>query len=131
FVNTLYAFESNQKGGGPSTDWQAYYEATRLTQEELVATDVYTEYRNKLADAEFQKLITLQQEASKALAGQDHNAALLSGTRTRTQIVDDIAATQGWNPKNTNHMKSLSEFNKQLDTRILGEQALLKRELNA
>lgn len=131
FVNTLYAFETNQKGGGPSTDWQAYYQATRLSQEELVATDVYTEYRNKLADAEFQKLITLQQEATKALAGQDHNAALLSGTRTRTQIVDDIAATQGWNPKNTNHMKSLAEFNKQLDTRILGEQALLKRELNA
>lgn len=131
FVNTLYAFEANQKSGGPTTDWQAYYEATRKSQEDLIATDIYTEYRNKLADAEFQKLITLQQEAVKAQQGRDHDAALLSGTRTRTQIVDDIAASQGWNPKNRDNAKSMAEFNRQLDTRILGEQALLKRELNA
>lgn len=131
FVNTLYAFEANQKGGGPTTDWQAYYEATRKSQEDLIATDIYTEYRNKLADAEFQKLITLQQEAVKAQQGQDHDAALLSGTRTRTQIVDDIASAKGWNPKNIDKAKTMAAFNQQLDARILGEQAILKRELNA
>lgn len=131
FVNTLYAFESNQKSGGPTTDWQAYYEATRKSQEELVATDIYTEYRNRLADAEFQKLITLQQEATKALQGQDHDAALLSGTQTRTQIVDDIVAMKGWDSRNQNHAKSIGNLNQQLNTRILGEQAILKRALNA
>lgn len=131
FVNTLSAFESNRAKGGPETDWQAYYTATRMPAEELVRADLYTEYRNKLADAEFQKLMTLQAEAQKSLEGKTHDAALLANTRTRSQILDDIAAEQGWNMKQDSGKQKVAQLNRALDTRIMGEQALKGKELSA
>lgn len=131
FMNTLYSYEANRAKGGPVTDWKAYYQATRMTPEELARADLYTEYRNKTADAEFQKLISLQEEARKKLEGKQYDASLMANTRTRSQIVDDIAGQQGWNPKTSKGLEALAQFNKILDERILGEQELLGKPLKA
>lgn len=131
FVNTLYSYEANRNKGGPVTDWNAYYRTTQLSDRELAGMDMYTEMRNKAADAEFQKLITLQQEARKKLEGTQYDASLLANTRSRNDIVTDMINAQGWNNPKARQNEKIAEFNKVLDEKITGEQALKGKALTA
>lgn len=131
FVSSLYTYEENKTSGKMPMDWQAWTSAMRMPEEELASVDAYTEYRNKLDNEHFDRLLTMQREAQKKLSGAEYDKGLFANTRTRTQILDQISAEQGWDSKSTTGAKKIGEFNRVMDTRILGEQQIKGKELTA
>lgn len=131
FVSSLYTYEKNRASGVMPMDWKAWTDVTRMPEKELADVDAYTEYRNKLDDEHFDRLLTMQREARKKFNGEDYDKGLLANTRTRNQILDDIAAEQGWDPKRTSDQQLIAGFNRVLDERILAEQQAKGKELTA
>jgi len=128
FVNTLTSYEEKRAQGGVKTDWGAYAQLQSLEDEELVKTDIMTEYANKLGETELKQELNRQREARKKLGGQEHDEALLANTRTRSQIVEGIVDAQGWDKKK--NAEEIGQFNRVLSERILGEQAIKGGKLN-
>jgi soluble lytic murein transglycosylase-like protein len=125
--STLSSYETRRNKADQTTDWKFYDKAMNLSEEELSRADIFTEYRSHLGDAEFKQLEQLKREATKKLNGQEHDAGLLAGQRTRTQIVEDL--------RNQMDLKKddplLGKLNRALDVQIKGQSAILKRPLEA
>jgi soluble lytic murein transglycosylase-like protein len=117
FINVLTEFEAKLKKGDLVSDPKAYAKLQSLTDEELVKTDLMTEYANKLAWPELKAELNRQRETRKALAGEQHDSKLLEGTRTRTQIIGDIALENGWDRDDP----KLGQLGRILDQRIEGQ----------
>lgn len=128
FVNSLYEYENKRASNDLKTDWAAWAQFP-TDPEELANLDVYTEYRNKLGDTEFKQALEMKRAAVAKLAGQQYDSELLAGARTRSDLIADITAEQGWNTKYTAGQQSLAQFNRKLDERVIAEQAALKRRL--
>lgn len=130
FVNTLYAYQENKAKGTMPMDWNAWAEVKGMAPEDIVKVEPMT-LRNKLDDSHFDQWLTLYQEAQKKVRGQEHDESLLSNARTTSQIASDMAAAQGWKSTTTAGATAIAEFNKQLDSRILGEQQLKGSKLSS
>jgi hypothetical protein len=129
FVNGLYTYEGNKNSGKMPMDWQAWTDLP-TDPETLARMDVYTEYRNKLDDSHFDQLVKMQREAKKQLSGQEYDAGLFAGMRTRSQIVQDLFSQQGWSDKSSSGREAMAEFNRALDFRIAGEQEAKGKQLS-
>ena len=127
FLNTLAEFEAKRKRGDTATDWTAYAQLQSLSEEDFAKTDIMTEYGTKLGPVELKGELIRQRETKAKLMGKDHDEELLANTRTRREIVDDVASSQGWKKDSP----EFAMFNRRLDERILGEQAIKKSKLNA
>lgn len=127
FINTLTEYETKRNKGDTSTDWTAFAQLQSLTDEELVKTDIMTEYATKLGPVELKGELQRQRETRNKLQGKEHDEELLANARSRRDIVDDVARQQGWDNKSAD----LAQFNRVMDERILGEQAIKKGKLTA
>lgn len=127
FVNTLRTFESKRDNNDLKTDWNAYAQLQAMSDEEFVRTDIMTEYGTRLADAERKGELIRQRETRKKLEGQEHDSALLAGTRTRTQIVNDVQNEQGWKENDPR----IGQLNRRLDDLIKGQAQIKGKPLDA
>lgn len=130
FVNTLSTYEANRVSSAPMPmDWKAWTEVP-TDPKELAKIQPY-DWRNKLDDEHFDKLVNMQREAIAKEQGKQHDGALLANMRTTAQISSDMVNAQGWDPKTQSGASAIAEFNKQLDFRIAGEQAVKGEKLSA
>lgn len=113
FVNTLSAYESNRAKGGVKNDDQAWANFNQMLPEELLATDVYTEYRNKFDDEHFDKAVAMKKAAADAQRGDQSAKNLLNGTRTAQQILSDAVAGMAGDKETFR-----AELSKNLDIRM-------------
>jgi len=128
FVNSLYAYEANKTSGKMPMDWEVWTNIP-TDPKELAAIDPW-KYRNSLDNEHYDRLLTMRREAQKAETGAEHDKSLLANLRTRGQIVDDIVLSQNWDKRNSNDAKAIAAFNKKLDERITGEQAIADKPLS-
>ena len=91
--------ENRQKGIQPSTNWKDYYELKTMAsspelRDKFNQIDLYSGYRNRLADAEFKELTGLQTGLRK---GDPKAKALADGIQTDQQIVNGALREMGIN----------------------------------
>lgn len=129
FVSSLYTYEENRAKGGPMPmDW-GVWSSIPTDPAEIVKIQPM-DYRNKLDDEHFDKLINIYREAQNKINGKDHDKGLLANMRTTAQISSDVAGSQGWKASSPSGAKSIAIFNQKLDERIAGEQAAKGGELS-
>lgn len=91
--------ENRSKGTQPSTNWKDYYElktmaSTPELRDKFNQIDLYSGFRNRLADAEFKELTSLQTGLRK---GDPKAKELADGIQTDQQIVTGALREMGVN----------------------------------
>jgi len=119
FVNTLFSYEENRrKGAQPTTDPAALQSLYRMPDNELASVDLNTEYRNKLSQADFEKVLTMQREVLNKINGQQYNRAEVAGQRTQAEVLDTVAALNGWDLTTDDGKKIFAQFKDKMQQEI-------------
>lgn len=128
-VNSMYSYEANRaKGGGVQTDWKTYTRVINQDDEGLRATDPY-DYRDKLADEEYKKLVDLVRAAHKAKEGDASSQHLMANMRSRGEIFEQ--SMKAFELNNSLDAARVEQFSKQFDRHIQLEQAAKGGEIDA
>lgn len=115
FFNTLKAYERERdKPAGVQTDWAVWSQASLMNDQQLLSSDLYTEYRAKLADAQFNQLIEWRRAAIGRQDGNKADNAIYAGMRTRADIINDTQRLNGWKENDPR----IAEIGRKLDERI-------------
>lgn len=128
FVSQLNTFETNRNKREMPMDWEAWSNIPTDPQT-LANMDAYSEYRNKLDNEHFDRLLTMIREARKATQGQEYDKAMLSGTRSAQEIIKNAAAIAGWTE--SRNPKQYGAFAARMDQQLISAQQEKGKPLTA
>lgn len=130
FMGSLRAYEKGKAEGGVKTDWQTWSQVSLLVgsnPESLLQTDLYTDYRGKLADEQFNQLLGWQRAAAEKAKGDSGAAVLFAGMRSRADIINDTQRTMNWKEDSP----EIATLGRKLDEQIQLQSSINGKPLDA
>jgi hypothetical protein len=124
--SALKSYAANRnKGLEPTTDWESYYNLKQLAvtpqfRDKFLQTNLYSDYRPKMADSEFKELVNLQQQMREGKGDK-----VLDGIRSNMEIVNTVANAGGIDTRakeGTDEAQRLALYRSKVDEAVIRRQ---------